>query len=162
MTSLVLIAAVAANGVIGINNTLPWRLPEDLKRFKALTTGHAILMGRKTWESLGRPLPGRQNIVISRKSGYSAPGATVVGSVDEALGAAARGGQDTVFVIGGAEIYSQTLARATCLELTEIQSAVVGDTYFPAFDRSTWHEMERKHHQTEAGLAYDFVTYVRT
>lgn len=161
MTQLVLIAAIAANGVIGANNALPWRLPEDLKRFKALTLGHAILMGRKTWESLGRPLPGRHNIVVSRNRAYSAPGATVVDAIDAALAIAAQSGDERIFVIGGAEIYQQTLTRATRLELTEIKSTIDGDAFFPVIDRADWTENSREPHLSDSGLAYDFVSYTR-
>lgn len=156
---VVLVAAVASNGVIGVNNTLPWRLPDDLKRFKALTLGHPVIMGRKTWESLGRALPGRHNIVITRATGLSAPGATLVHSVDAAL--AACGDASVAFVIGGAEIYTQTLPLANRLELTEIHAGIEGDAYFPPFDRSAWRETARERHSTDGGLKYDFVSYER-
>jgi dihydrofolate reductase len=156
---LVLIAAVASNGVIGVNNTLPWRLPDDLKRFKALTFGHPVIMGRKTWESLGRPLPGRHNIVITRAAGFVAPGATVAHSVKAAL--AACGDAGIAFIIGGAEIYAQTLPLAQRLELTEIHAGIEGDAHFPAIDRSVWRETARARHSTDAGLEYDFVSYER-
>lgn len=156
---LTLIAAVARNGVIGKDGTLPWRLPEDLKRFKALTLGHPIIMGRKTWESLGKPLPGRTNIVISRDPGYAAAGAIVVASLDAALAACADA--DEAFVIGGAEIYALALARADCLQLTELGRDFEGDTYFPPIDRTLWQQAEREHQQTDAGLLYDFAVYQR-
>ena len=156
---LTLIAAVARNGVIGKDNALPWRLPEDLKRFKALTMGHPIVMGRKTWESLGRPLPGRSNIVITRDKGYRAEGATVVHSIDEALVATQDAAE--VFVIGGAEIYTMTLAHANCLQLTELDADFDGDVRFPAFDRSQWRTTFREAHLGANGLAYAFVTYER-
>ena len=156
---LTLIAAVARNGVIGKDNALPWRLPEDLKRFKALTIGHPIVMGRKTWESLGRPLPGRSNIVITRDKNYLVEGATVVHSVEAALETA----QDAteVFVIGGAEIFTITLPHANCLQLTELDADFEGDVRFPAFDRSQWRTTFRETHTGADGLAYAFVTYER-
>ncbi|AJP48121.1 hypothetical protein PG1C_05915 [Rugosibacter aromaticivorans] len=157
---IILIAAVAANGVIGVANTLPWRIADDLKRFKVLTLGHPIIMGRKTWESLGRALPGRHNIVITRNPGYCAQGATVVASVAAAIAACAN--EETAFVIGGAEIYAQTLALAQRMELTEIHAEVIGDACFPDFNRNAWHELVRESHVNPAGLAYDFVSYQRT
>lgn len=157
---LTLIAAVARNGVIGSNNTLPWRLPEDLKRFKALTLGHPIIMGRKTWASLGRPLPGRSNIVITRDLDFKAPGCQVVDSLAAALDAC--GNADETFVIGGAEIYALALPVAHCLQLTEIHQDFQGDTTFPAIDRTSWRETARECHHADASLAYDFVTYERT
>jgi len=154
---LTLIAAVAKNGVIGKSSAIPWRLPEDLQRFKALTMGHPIIMGRKTWLSLGRPLPGRRNIVISRDGDYSAPGAEVAVSLAAAVAACAD--VDEVFVIGGAEIYAQALPLADCLQLTEIARDFAGDTHFPTIDRNRWRETARKSHRTADGMAYDFVTY---
>ena len=157
---LTLIAAVARNGVIGKDNAMPWRLPEDLKRFKVLTMGHSIIMGRKTWTSLGRALPGRHNIVISRDPDYAAAGATVVNSLAAALAASAD--SDEVFVIGGAEIYALALTQADRLQLTEIAEDFAGDSYFPQVDRALWQEMQRQRHQTDAGMVYDFVVYQRT
>lgn len=159
---LTLIAAVARNGVIGIDNRLPWRLPADLKHFKALTLGHTVIMGRKTWESLPtgfRPLPGRQNIVVTRNAGYLADGATVVGSLPAAIAAA----QDVeAFVIGGAELYTAALPLADCLQLTEIDAAFEGDTLLPAIDRRQWRETARVAQHDEAGFDYAFVTYRRS
>jgi dihydrofolate reductase len=158
--TITLIAAVASNGVIGANNTLPWRIADDLKRFKALTLGHPIIMGRKTWESLGRALPGRHNIVITRTPGYWAPGATVVNSVAAAIAACAN--EEAAFVIGGAEIYAQTLALAQRMELTEIHLNVAGDARFPDVDCNAWQELTRESRSEPTGLAYDFVSYQRT
>jgi dihydrofolate reductase len=163
---ITLIAAVAANGVIGDRNTVPWRLSEDLRHFKTLTLGHPVIMGRKTFESLGRPLPERSNIVVTRSPDYEATGCTVVGSIDAAFAAAAcdiatRRGADEVFVIGGAEIYAQALVVANRLELTEIQSEFPGDTYFPDVDWSQWRETQRTSHISQSRLAFDFVTYER-
>ncbi len=160
-TLLTLIAAVARNGVIGIGNRLPWHLPADLRHFKALTTGHAVIMGRKTWESLPetfRPLPGRQNIVVTRNADFRAAGATVVNSLPAAI-AAADG--DEAFVIGGAELYAAALPLADRLQLTEIAAAFDGDTHFPVIDPQQWREAARETGQHEAGLGYAFVTYQR-
>jgi dihydrofolate reductase len=156
---LTLIAAVAANGIIGRDNRLPWRLPEDLKHFKALTMGHPMIMGRKTWESLPGKLPGRPHIVVTRNPSYQAEGATVVTSLQAAV--AAAGEVDEVFVIGGAELYGQALDVADRLQLTEIDADFEGDACFPDWDRSKWHETAREIHRTEAGLGYAFVTYAR-
>lgn len=152
-----LIAAVAANGVIGANGKLPWHLPEDLKHFKALTLGHPLIMGRKTWESLGKALSGRENIVVTRAPGYDAPGASVASSLDGALALCA--GEPTVFVIGGGELYSAALPLADGLVLTEIQRDYAGDARFPRFDRSAWRETQRKPQTSADGLRFDFVLY---
>ncbi len=160
--ALVLIAAVAKDGVIGKDNALPWHLPEDLKHFKALTAGHAVIMGRKTWESLPerfRPLPGRTNIVVTRNVGYRAAGATVVNSLEEAVKV---GGSGTAFIIGGAVLYAQALPLAQCLELTEIDAEFSGDVHFPPIDRAQWQELSRNPGLSAAGLGYAFVTYGRT
>lgn len=160
-TRLVLIAAIARNGVIGIDNRLPWHLPEDLRRFKELTTGHAVIMGRKTWESLPpkfRPLPGRHNIVVTRNAGYRAEGATVVHSIEEAR-IAAEG--ELAYVIGGAEIYVQALPLAVRLEITEIDADFAGDAGFPARDPAVWREAARTDGVSADGLAYAFVSYDR-
>lgn len=158
---LTLIAALAKDRVIGIDNQMPWRLPEDLKRFKALTLGHPIIMGRKTWESLGQPLPGRSNIVVSRNPGYAAPGASIVHSLEEAVALAAGSGAEDAFVIGGAEIYRQALPLARRLELTEIAADFPGDAYFPEFDTRDWLEIIRERHHSANGFDYAFVTYER-
>jgi dihydrofolate reductase len=154
-----LIAAVAANGVIGRDNKLPWRLPEDLKHFKVLTMGHPMIMGRKTWESLPGRLPGRPHIVVTRNPDYRAEDATVVGSLPAAI--AAAGDADEVFVIGGAELYGQALAIADQLQLTEIAADFEGDAHFPAYDRSIWQEVSRQEHRAEARFDYAFVNYRR-
>ncbi|MBE0613869.1 MAG: dihydrofolate reductase [Burkholderiales bacterium] len=152
---------MAANRVIGRNNALPWHLPADLKRFKALTLGHPVVMGRKTYESIGKPLPGRRNLVITRNHDYSASGCDVVHTLDAAL--AACGGEETIFVIGGAELYRESLPRAHCLEFTEIHAPFEGDAFFPEFSLAQWRETAREAHGTEAGAAfrYDFVRYLR-
>jgi len=156
---VILIAAVAANGVIGARGSMPWRLPADLRRFKALTLGHPVIMGRRTWDSLGRALPGRENIVITRRADFAAPGGQVAGSLAQALAACA--GHAKAFVIGGGEIYAQALEISDELELTEIDAAFEGDTRFPAFDRACWQEVAREAHPQEDGPAYAFVRYAR-
>ncbi|QID18906.1 type 3 dihydrofolate reductase [Nitrogeniibacter mangrovi] len=159
---LILIAAVARNGVIGRENTLPWRLKADLAHFKRTTLGSPVIMGRKTWESLGRPLPGRLNIVVSRNSGYDAPGATVVSSIDAALAACSPAEQ--VFLIGGAQLYAQSIARADRLILTEVDARIEGDAHFPPVDPATFREVSRQHLPADADNDYamDFVEYERT
>lgn len=158
---LVVVVARARNGVIGIDNRLPWHLPEDLKHFKALTTGNAVIMGRKTWESLPpkfRPLPGRLNIVVTRDRSYVADGATVAHSLPQAVAAA---GDSRAFVIGGAEIYAQALPLATRLEITEVDADVAGDAFFPAPDAGVWREAAREAHASANGLRFAFVSYER-
>jgi len=157
---MTLIAAVARNGVIGKDNVLPWHLPEDLKHFKQLTTGQAVIMGRKTWESLPerfRPLPGRLNIVVTRNPAYRAEGATVVSSLAEAEKVGA--GRTALFVIGGAELYAHALPQAQRMELTEIDADIPGDAHFPAYDRAQWREVARQSSTSAQGLPYAFVTY---
>lgn len=156
---LYLIAAVAANGVIGAGGGLPWRLPEDLQHFKRLTQGHAVIMGRRTWESIGRPLPGRRNVVVTRQAAFVAPGASVAPSLEEALERCRD--QDAVFVIGGAELYRAALPIAEGLLLTEIRRDYPGDTRFPEFDRGEWREIEREPQVAADGTRFDFVRYVR-
>ena len=159
-TRIYLIAAVAKNGVIGARGKLPWHLPEDLKHFKNLTLGHPVIMGRRTWESLGKPLPGRENIVISRKPGYEAPGASVAATLEAAV--ALCSGEPLAFVIGGAEIYAAALPLAQGLVLTEIEREFVGDTRFPAWNRKDWRETQRETHTALEGMRFDFVLYERT
>ncbi|HEY6865231.1 MAG TPA: dihydrofolate reductase [Burkholderiales bacterium] len=158
-----LLVAVARNGVIGRNNDLPWHLPEDLKRFKALTLGYPVVMGRRTYESIiermGRPLPGRDNIVVTRRAGYAAPGCRVVHSLEAALAAAS--GAKKIFVIGGADIFALALPLANRLDVTEIDADVEGDVVFPAYDRAEWREVSREAGAGAADLRYDFVVYER-
>lgn len=156
---LSIIAAVARNGVIGIANRLPWHLPEDLQHFKRLTMGHHILMGRKTFESIGRPLPGRVMVILTRDPGYAAPGCLTAPGLADAL--ALSGDDPEVFVVGGAELYAQALPLADRLYLTEIQRDYEGDARFPAFDRARWTEEARERHSSPEGLDYHFVTYRR-
>ena len=157
---ITLIAAVAQNGVIGIANRLPWHLPADLRHFRTLTQGHAIIMGRRNYESIGRPLPDRENIVITHNPNYTAPGCRVVHSLAQAIEIA--GGAE-VFVIGGAEIYRQTLAIADRLVITEVHADVPGDVAFPAFSTSDWREIARERHDRDERHLHDFsfVTYER-
>ncbi|MCP5412968.1 MAG: dihydrofolate reductase [Alphaproteobacteria bacterium] len=157
MRQIVLVVAAAANGVIGVDGKIPWHISADLKRFKALTMGKAIVMGRKTWDSLPRkPLPGRDNIVVTRDCGWSQDGAIVAASPEAALDKA----QGDVMVIGGAEIYRALLPRATRIELTEVQGEFSGDAFFQ-FDRSGWREVAREDHTAPDGLAYSYVTLER-
>jgi len=156
-----LIVALARNRVIGRDNQLPWRLSADLQHFKGLTMGKPIVMGRKTHESIGRPLPGRANIVVTRDSGFSAEGCRVVHSIDEALVAA--GDVDEVMIMGGENLYSQLLPRADRLYLTEVQAEVSGDAWFPEFDATQWQELERESHRADENneFDYDFVVLAR-
>lgn len=160
MSKITLIAAHAANRCIGIDNAMPWHLPEDFAFFKAYTSGKPVVMGRKTWESLPRkPLPGRRNIVISRNTGYPAEGAEVVGSIGEALSLCA--GAEEIIIMGGAQIYGQALPLATDLRLTEIDLEVGGDAFFPEFSDAQWQEASRESHTAANGLDYAFVHYRR-
>ena len=156
-----LVAALARNGVIGRGGSLPWQLPDDLKRFKALTIGKPILMGRRTCESIGRALPGRRNLVLTRQATVAVPGVETVATIDEALARCA--GADEVCVIGGGEIYRATLPVADVLELTCVQAVVDGDVLFPAYDRSQWREVAREHHPADErhAFAMDFARYER-
>ena len=156
-TRIYLVAAVAKNGIIGVRGKLPWHLPEDLKHFKKLTLNHPILMGRRTWESLGKPLPGRENIVISRKPGFEAPGASVAASV--AGGIALCHGEPVAFVIGGAEIYAAALPLADGLVLTEIDRDYEGDTRFPDWDRDAWRVSQKETHTSNEGVRFSYVLY---
>ena len=134
-----LIVAMAKNRVIGANGAIPWHLPEELKRFKSLTLGHHIIMGRKTWESIGLLLPGRTTVIVTRQRGYRAPGAKVAHSLDDAI--AACGSDDEIFVIGGAALYAQALARAGRLYLTTVDAEVAGDTIMPEYAAGDWREV---------------------
>ncbi|MBL8905710.1 MAG: dihydrofolate reductase [Rhizobiales bacterium] len=138
---------MSRNRVIGANGGLPWRMPSDLKRFKALTMGKPVIMGRKTWESLPRkPLPGRHNIIVTRQADYDAPGATRAGTVKEALAAAALLAPEEIAVIGGAEIFSELLPFAGRIYLSEIDLEAKGDRYFPELDPATWKEISHERH----------------
>lgn len=154
-----LIVAMARNRAIGIDNRLPWHLPEDLKHFKALTMGHHMIMGRKTYESIGRPLPGRTTVIVSRDPEYRVAGCLTANSLEDAL--AVCGDDPEVFFVGGATLYAQSLPYAQRLYLTEIQQDIEGDAYFPDFDRSVWRETARDCQTSQAGMAYCFITLDR-
>ncbi len=149
-----LIVAASTNNVIGVQGDLPWRLSDDLKRFKAITMGKPIIMGRLTWESIGRPLPGRLNIVVTRQPGYSAEGCDVVASVDEALEAA--GAVPEVMVIGGGDIYRQLLPRASRIYLTRVEAEIDGDTFFPQLDETEWELLASEAHEADDKNAHAF------
>jgi dihydrofolate reductase len=165
--ALVLVAAVAENGVIGRDKTLPWRLRSDLRRFRAHTWGKPVVMGRKTFESLGKPLAGRTNIVISRDRGFCAPGAVVAPDLEAALeaarGDALRRGADAIAVIGGADIYAQALPIADRLDITLVKARPDGDARFPAIDPQTWRETDRSEQPAgpDDSAGFAFVTYER-
>lgn len=142
MKNLSIIVAVAENNVIGINNTLPWHLPEDLKRFRALTTGHHIIMGRKTYESLGRLLPGRTTVIVTRNKNYHVEGALIADSLESALALCKEDGEP--FLIGGAELYQAGIALANKLYLTKVNVSVDGDAFFANINASDWHLNEKK------------------
>ena len=151
----VIVAAVARNGVIGADGGMPWHLPADLARFKRITSGHALIMGRKTFESIGRPLPGRVNVVLTRDDGWRSEGVIVAGSLDEAYEVVDGLGVDA-FVVGGAAVYESAMQDADSLEITEVEMAPQGDTFFPPIDRSQWHEVKR-----EPADGHSYVTYER-
>ncbi len=155
-----IVVAYAANRVIGKDGKIPWRLPEDLKRFKALTMGHAIVMGRKTWESIGRLLAGRRHVIISRRPGYTVAGATVAASLDDAIAACVD--QSDVFIIGGGKIYRLALALADRIYATEIEGNFEGDTFFPPLDMAMWKETRREARRDEnISVHYSFITFDR-
>ena len=159
--NIAIIVAMAKNRTIGVDNRLPWRCPEDLKHFKALTMGHTMIMGRKTFDSIGRPLPGRTTVVVTRDRTLKIEGCLMAHSVPEALAACTD--KEAVFIVGGAEIYRQAMPLADTLHITEIQQDVEGDAHFPEFDKSAWLETSREVHvQTSPqALEYCFVTYRR-
>ena len=165
--AVVLFAAVADNGVIGRDNGLPFRQSSDLKRFKALTMGKPVLMGRKTYLSIGKPLPGRTNIVVSRNGDFAAPGIVVAGTLDAALtaarGDALRRGVDEIVVIGGTEIFQQTMTLADRIEITHVHTRPQGDTHFPPIDAAHWRETARSEHPAgpKDEAAFSYATYVR-
>ncbi len=146
-TQLAVIVAMAENRVIGRDGTLPWHLSADLKRFRAITTGHWIVMGRKTYESIGRPLPNRTTVVISRQTDYAPPGVLVAGSLAAALEMAAD--QERVFVVGGEQIYRQALPLASTIYLTRVQATVAGDRFFPAWDSAAWRVVQQSDHSAD-------------
>ena len=159
MKNLSLIVAVAENQVIGINNTLPWHLPEDLKRFRALTTGHHIIMGRKTYESLGRLLPGRTTVIVTRNKDYQLEGALIAHSLEAAIKMCES---DTeAFIIGGAELYRDGLKHANKLYITEVEIEVNGDAFFPTIDLHQWQQTSREAHTSAQGLLFSYVIYTK-
>lgn len=163
---LVMIAALAENHVIGLDNKMPWHLPADLKHFKAMTLGKPIIMGRKTWDSLGRPLPGRLNLVVSRQPDLQLEGAKTFSSLDDALQRAEawarEQGADEIMLIGGAQLYTQALDRAQRLYLTRIEASPEGDAFFPQFEENQWQRIENQAHPASGeSPAYRFETWTR-
>jgi dihydrofolate reductase len=158
---LSIVAAMARNRVIGAGGGIPWHLPEELKRFKRLTLGHHIIMGRKTWESIGRLLPGRTTVIVTRQRSYRVPGAKLAHSLDEAI--AACGADEEIFVIGGAELYAQALGRAGRLYLTTVDAEIAGDTLMPDIPLGDWREVSAESFAADARHPYSFrcVTYER-
>jgi dihydrofolate reductase len=165
--AIVLLAAVADNGVIGRDNALPFRQSTDLKRFKSITMGKPVLMGRKTYESIGKPLSGRTNIVVSRSPGFAPPGVTVARSLDTALSAARadakKRGVGEIIVIGGTDIFVQTMPLADRMEITHVHARPEGDTYFPPIDATQWRAVARSDHPAgpRDEAAFSYVTYNR-
>jgi len=154
-----IIAAIASNGVIGRDNALPWRLKPDLARFKSLTMGHSVIMGRRTWESIGRPLAGRSIIVLSARPGFAPEGAATAASLDQALGLASG---DEVFVAGGAAVYHQAIPRADRMYLTRLERSFEGDALFPDWDQEGWRLVEETTHDAAGDApAFSFLTYDR-
>ena len=159
-----IIAAMGENREIGFRGKIPWRLPADFKHFKELTTGHPIIMGSKTFESIGKPLPGRTNIVLARNLDYKADGCTVVHALDEALRAASEAeGNEEVFICGGGQIYALALPLADTLYLTKVRGAFEADTFFPALNENEWQIAASEQHQKDEGNGFDFtfLTYQR-
>jgi dihydrofolate reductase len=158
-TRITLIVARSRNGVIGRDNTLPWHLPEDLKHFKATTLGHTMIMGRKTFDSIGRPLPGRRTIVLSRDRGWTHPGCERADSLDAALRLAS--GATEIFVVGGEQVYRTALSRSQRAIVTEIDVEVTGDASFPDLPSSEWVERSREVHRSQSGLGFSIIHYER-
>jgi dihydrofolate reductase len=159
---IILVLAMADNGVIGVSGAIPWRIADDMKRFKALTMGKPIVMGRKTWDSFPKkPLPGRTNIVVTRDRSWRAQGATVAHSFEDALTLAEREQPSEIAVIGGAEIFKAAMTRAARVELTQVHIDTEGDTRLEPFDTKVWRENARSEHTTPDGLRYSFVTLKR-
>lgn len=153
-----IVAAVARNGVIGREGRLPWHLPDDLRRFRRLTTGHHVVMGRRTWESIGRALPGRTNVVLSRSPSWQPgdPAVVVARDLEGALAVARAAGDGEAFVIGGADVYAAALASADRLHLTRVAADVEGDVRFPRIDAGDWVETEREEHPADERHAHPF------
>ena len=159
MKGVTIVVAVGNGGVIGRDGDLPWRIREDLQHFKRITMGHTIIMGRRTWDSIGRPLPGRRSVVITRNPHFEAPGADVVHSLDAAIALARSAGDSAPCIIGGASIYAEALPFTDCIEWTEVDRSVDGDTFIPAWDRSGWTETAREPGKTPG---VTFCTWRRT
>jgi dihydrofolate reductase len=161
---LSIIAALSTNNVIGRDNAVPWRQSTDMKRYKALTMGHHLITGRKTYESVGRPLPGRITVVVTRDREYQPEGVTVVGSLEEAFRIAQQAGDDEAFINGGAQVYEQSMHRADRMYLTRIHAEIEGDTFFPEFDDvSEWQLVDSEHFEADEKneYPYSFLTYER-
>ena len=155
-----IIVAASTNGVIGVDNRLPWRLPADLARFKRLTMGHHLIMGRRTYESIGRPLPGRITVVLTRSAGFDVPGVLVARSLDEAFRSAEARGDDEPFVCGGADVYSQALAVADRAYLTVVERDYTGDAIFPGLDERQWDRRQQEIH-ADGNPPFRFETWDR-
>lgn len=166
MMNISFVVAVARNGVIGKNNDLPWRLPDDMKFFMSKTKGHHVVLGRKNYDSLPakfKPLPERTNIIVTHQKDFTVPGAVIVHSIEDAIAFARNNRETDLMIIGGAEIYKLAFPFANTLYITEIDADVEGDVYFPKFDKAEWTELERVHHPADAKhpYAFDFVVYQR-
>jgi len=157
---LSIIVAMAENGVIGRDDALPWHIPDDLKHFKSITMGKPIIMGRRTWDSLGRILPGRPHIVLSRDPNFAVDGVYSANSLEESISMGEDLTDGEIIVIGGAEIYREALRFTKCIYLTEVHRSLLGDTFFPQFNRDAWTEIERQgpFQEKQSGLTYSFVT----
>jgi len=162
MLKISVIVAMSQNRVIGDKNCLLWHLPDDLKMFKELTVGHTIVMGRKTYQSIGKALPNRRNIVISRQAQFIAHGCWIVGSPGQAIQLATEWNETELFIIGGGEVYRKMLPFASTIYLTEVHTVIEGDTTFPNFDNE-WKELQRTHHPSDNkhAFSFDFVKYQR-
>jgi dihydrofolate reductase len=159
---IIQIAAASENNVLGKDNKIVWHLPDDFKRFKQLTTGHYIILGRKTYESLGQPLPNRPHIIVTRKNNYKVAGCTIANSLDEAIKLAPK--DEDVFVIGGGEIYNQALAFTDKIELTRVHATIEGDTFYPEISSEEWQLVKEEYHPKDEKHAFDFTyqTFIRT
>ncbi len=163
MIKLISIAAIAENNAIGKNNDLVWHLPDDFKRFKSLTSGHYIILGRKTFESFPKPLPNRTHVIITRQKDFQSSGHIVVNSLNEAIAAIPKN-EEKAFVIGGGEIYNQAMSRVDQLEITHVHTTVEGDTFFPEINQKQWKVIEETYHPKDERHQFDFTykTYVRS
>jgi len=151
-----LIAAVSDNGVIGMDGSIPWRLPADLKLFKQITLGHTLILGRKTYQSIGRPLPGRKMVVLTRQPNFTAPGCQIAPSLKQALDTARADGETEAFIGGGEVVYAHALPLADRIYLSRVHAVVAGDTFFPAFDKASWQVSKSQQYPKQSGQEYDF------